>query len=165
MAVNALQWLHQGEPFNRVRHVLSEEAAIAAYSKAEASMARLNRTGATLMRRHGSRGATDVTGFGILGHADNLAKNMRAHVEIVIHTLPIFAGMTAVNDVVDFKLTAGFSAETSGGLFAIFSPSAAEAFVRDIRALDGCDAWIVADVVAASQRGARISPDVRVVEV
>ena len=37
------------------------------------SMATLNRNAATLMRKYASHGATDVTGFGILGHAENLA--------------------------------------------------------------------------------------------
>jgi len=37
------------------------------------SMATLNANAATLMCKYKSRGATDVTGFGILGHAENLA--------------------------------------------------------------------------------------------
>jgi len=36
------------------------------------SMAVLNRNAAHLMKRHGCHGATDITGFGILGHAQNL---------------------------------------------------------------------------------------------
>ena len=35
------------------------------------------------MHKHGARAATDVTGFGILGHAANLAKNQK---EQVLHT-------------------------------------------------------------------------------
>ena len=37
------------------------------------SMATLNSNAATLMRKYESHGATDVTGFGLLGHAENLA--------------------------------------------------------------------------------------------
>ena len=44
-----------------------------AYYMAMESMATLNRNAATLMRKYASHGATDVTGFGILGHAENLA--------------------------------------------------------------------------------------------
>ena len=43
------------------------------YCMAIESMAMLNSTGATLMQKYASHGATDVTGFGILGHATNLA--------------------------------------------------------------------------------------------
>ncbi len=52
------------------------------------SMARLNRTGARLMHKYGVHGATDVTGFGLLGHARNLASHQRAAVDLVIDTLP-----------------------------------------------------------------------------
>ena len=40
-----------------------------AYFMAMESMGHLNRDCASLMRRFDARGATDVTGFGILGHA------------------------------------------------------------------------------------------------
>lgn len=36
-------------------------------------MATLNKAGAHLMKKYKSGGATDVTGFGILGHAKYLA--------------------------------------------------------------------------------------------
>jgi selenide,water dikinase len=60
-----------------------------AYGLAQKSMSRLNRTGAKLMQKHGAHAATDVTGFGILGHAANLASNQKEDVSFVIHTLPI----------------------------------------------------------------------------
>ena len=36
----------------------------------------------------GAHGATDVTGFGILGHVRNLARSQKASVCFKIHTLP-----------------------------------------------------------------------------
>lgn len=89
-----------------------------AYEAATFSMARLNRTGAKLMQKYGkcsrlqshqhsvtrlasmsmpslssslavgAHGATDVTGFGILGHARNLASSQKAPVSFKIHMLP-----------------------------------------------------------------------------
>lgn len=41
--------------------------------QAAESMGRLNRIGAELMHNFGAHACTDVTGFGILGHAKNLA--------------------------------------------------------------------------------------------
>lgn len=35
-----------------------------------------------------AHGATDITGFGILGHAQNLASCQKAAVNFSIHTLP-----------------------------------------------------------------------------
>lgn len=51
---------------------------------------------ARLMHKYNAHGATDVTGFGLLGHAQNLAKNQKNEVSFVIHNLPIIAKMAAV---------------------------------------------------------------------
>lgn len=74
-------------------------------------------TAARLMHKYNAHGCTDVTGFGILGHAANLAKVQKNEVSFVIHNLPVIAKMTAVtrmfkNDA--FGLLKGTSAETSG---------------------------------------------------
>ena len=44
-----------------------------AYGMAIESMAHLSKNTAHLMQKYGSRGATDITGFGMLGHTQNLA--------------------------------------------------------------------------------------------
>ena len=49
--------------------------------KAIESMGRLNRNAAKLMLKYGAHAATDVTGFGILGHAQNLSDNQQAEVD------------------------------------------------------------------------------------
>ena len=60
------------------------------------SMARLNRIGARLMHKYNAHGATDITGFGLLGHAQALARNQKNEVSFVIHNLPVIAKMAAV---------------------------------------------------------------------
>ena len=79
-------------------------------------MSRLNRNAARMMHKYDAHGATDVTGFGILGHANNLAKNQKGKVSFKIHTLPILANMVKIFKAsgINFKLLDGFSAETSG---------------------------------------------------
>lgn len=80
-------------------------------------MSRLNRTAAALMHKHGAHAATDVTGFGILGHGRNLAKNQKEALHFEIHSLPIIRSMRQVDERVQiFSLLKGLSAETSGGL-------------------------------------------------
>merc|ERR1712106_620859 len=74
VAVNAHQWLEEGgEMWNKIKDITSMEEVKAAYRATTLSMARLNLTGAKLMHKYQARAATDVTGFGILGHAKNLA--------------------------------------------------------------------------------------------
>ena len=46
-----------------------------AYSRAVDCMTKLNRTAAILMHKYGAHGATDVSKFGLLGHAATLARS------------------------------------------------------------------------------------------
>ena len=73
---------------------------------------------ARLMHKYNAHGATDVTGFGLLGHATNLARVQKNEVGFVIHNLPIIAKMAAVSKACGnmFGLLQGHSAETSGKL-------------------------------------------------
>lgn len=70
------------------------------------------------MHKYNAHGATDVTGFGLLGHAQNLAKHQKNEVSFVIHNLPVISKMAAVAKACGnmFQLLQGHSAETSGGL-------------------------------------------------
>ena len=72
--------------------------------------------GAKLMHKYGAHGATDVTGFGIVGHASNLASAQKHAVDFVIHQLPVIRDMVAVAEAcgIKFGLLQGYSAETSG---------------------------------------------------
>ena len=117
------------------------------------------------MHKHGAHGATDVTGFGFLGHARNLAEHQAAPVSFELHTLPCIAGLARVDEALgkNWRLTQGFSAETSGGILVALPPDAVEAFVAECAALSGKPAWIVGRVVEGD-RTARIVEGATVVE-
>ena len=68
------------------------------------------------MHKYNAHAATDVTGFGLLGHAQNLAAHQKNEVSFVIHNLPVIAKMAAVAKACGnmFQLLQGLSAETSG---------------------------------------------------
>lgn len=68
------------------------------------------------MHKYGAHAATDVTGFGILGHAQNLAGFQKKDVSFVIHNLPVISKMQAIDGACNnrFKLKLGYSPETSG---------------------------------------------------
>lgn len=165
VAVNAHQWLRQGPAaFARIADVVTPTEVIHAYRMAMHSMARLNRNGARLMHKYGVKGATDVTGFGLLGHAQNLAEYQTAAVDLVIDTLPVLSKMVAVNSKFNFKLLDGYSAETSGGLLMMVPADQAAGLCDELAALDGTPAWIVGRVIAGS-RNAFIAPGAAVLEV
>ena len=69
-----------------IKKGLASEAAAAAAIR---SMTTLNRTAATIGHAHGATAATDITGFGLLGHLRNLLRGSRVAATIDLAALPI----------------------------------------------------------------------------
>lgn len=65
-------------------------------ASAVASMRRLNRRASACLVDAGVRGATDVTGFGLLGHALEMARGAGARLEIEAAALPVLPGALAL---------------------------------------------------------------------
>jgi selenide,water dikinase len=65
----------------------------AALNKAIASMLRLNKHASKAAVLSGSRSATDVTGFGLLGHGLNMAKSSKADFVIWYDRVPVMDGV------------------------------------------------------------------------
>ena len=154
VAVNAHQWMEEeGDRWNKIKDITTREEVKAGYRATTLSMARLNLIGAKLMHKYKARAATDVTGFGILGHAMNLAENQIKAVSFTIDTLPIMRNMVKISKAVGnmFQLLQGYSAETSGGLLMAISKEGAEAFIKEIKDLENCDAWIIGSVEEGSR--------------
>jgi len=166
VACNAYQWLDMPDKWNRIKLVLSEDDLRKAYQRAMYSMARLNRIGALLMHKYNAHGATDVGGYGILGHANSLAAIQKNEVGFVIHNLPIIAKMAAISKACGnmFGLLQGHSAETSGGLLIALPREQAAAYCKDIEKQEGYQAWIIG-IVEKGLRTARIIDKPRVIEV
>lgn len=170
IAVNVHQWKTQTNTFwTKIREeaLLTEEEADDMMHTAVCSMARLNKHAGELMLKHGATAATDVTGFGLLGHAQNLIENQQAEVGMELHTLPLIASTKLINDsVFNFSLTTGYSAETSGGLLVCLpDEDSAKAYIDELECLDGTPSWIVGNVVSDPLRKARIVHDVTFLEV
>jgi len=74
-----------------------------------------------LMHKYNAHGATDVGGYGLLGHANNLANIQKNEVGFVIHNLPVIAKMAAVSKACGnmFGLLQGHAAETSGNFWHV----------------------------------------------
>lgn len=174
VAVNVNQWMRQQNNWwEKVKDSITPEEVTRSYEVAGKSMARLNRNGAKMMIKHGAHAGTDVTGFGILGHLENLAKAQKANVILELHTLPMIRSMVAIDDIVKlFKVKEGYSAETSGGLMVCVPAANAEQFVKDMKELDGEDAWIIGRVLerpdgepGSKHNIARITDDCKLLDV
>ncbi len=122
-----------------------------------ASMERLNDTAARLALQHGASGCTDVTGFGLLGHALEMARGSGAELRVDFDTLPVYPGfheMTAagvstkgtranraaaaggyeiVAELDDDRTALLFDPQTSGGLLISVPAEQSEPLVRALR--------------------------------
>lgn len=117
------------------------------------------------MKKYDSHGGTDITGFGLLGHAKNLANVQKNDVDLVIESIPVIDQMSRIIDGMhDFKVPAGYSAETSGGILTMIDPALAEQFIADAKEIYKQEAWVVGKVVTGTKQ-AIIVDDVKIIEV
>jgi len=171
ITVNLHDWKHREDQQNWIKasEVISLEDAEKSYEMAIESMCRLNRNAAALMQKYSAHACTDITGFGLLGHATNLVENQISRLDFEIHTLPIISGMLRVADhIPKFRLREGFSAETSGGLFVVLPADNAANFIEELQQLDKQPAWIIGRVVPAQNEAknqSRIIDNYNTVEV
>jgi selenide,water dikinase len=140
-----------------------------------ASMVRLNRRAAELAATAGLHSATDITGYGLLGHADELARNSGVGLRVVLDQLPLLPGAReyARQGIVpgglgrnrEFLLGTGavrlgalldaahaqllFDPQTSGGLLFALPAGAAAALLERFAAADE-PIWPIGEVVAGN---------------
>lgn len=140
---------------------IDEETARRAVRIGEESMMRLNKNAAIVMASCGAHGCTDVTGFGILGHAKNLARVQKSAIDIEITALPIIKGLVALETgvTVDYRLTKGYSAETSGGLLIALPTDRVAEFRQKMKELGEPDTWIVGKVVEGNRHAKILSQE------
>ncbi len=141
------------------------------------SMLRLNRVAAEVALSLGVRGATDITGFGLLGHVAEMVDASGAGVRIDASRLPLLEGALALAEKgqwsggmkrnrrhlettmaerlsIDPRLSPAlvgllFESETSGGLFFGVPPRAAGRVVDAFRAR-GEECWEVGEATPAA---------------
>lgn len=150
LVVNLNEWLLLGKNhhLDKCKDWVNMEVAKKGFKTAVASMTRLNKNAAILMHKYGAHAATDVTGFGIMGHAKNLARHQKNSVKFIIDHLPIIEGFAQFDPIYPFfRLLKGLSAETSGGLLVALPEQAAQSYINELQELDNAPAWIIGKVV------------------
>jgi selenide, water dikinase len=132
-----------------------DRASDAHLQAAISSMLRLNRQAAELAAQVVIHGATDITGFGLLGHADEIARHSGVGLRVELAALPILPGALeyaaagvapgglhrnrAYLEQAGYTRYLGerdaarelllFDPQTSGGLLFVLPPAAAEQFL------------------------------------
>jgi selenide,water dikinase len=159
------------------RQGLTSDADLAA---AIDSMRSLNRTAAELLVEHGVRAATDVTGFGLLGHGLEMARASGTWFVFDASRLPALNGavdlaragvetggaahnrrfvlpaLSVGLDVAPELVTLAHDPQTSGGLLAAIPRSAVKALHRALEAA-GVQHWAVGHVQAADSPGVSLT--------
>ncbi len=146
------------------------EVAREHYQSALDGMKLLNKNGAEVMRNHAIRCATDITGFGLLGHAYEMACGSGVSIRIKSTAVPLLAGARALIDMgcipgasfrnlryvdphvrfaedVDYNLKMLLvDAQTSGGLLICCPAAQAATMVADLRACGYPEAAVIGAV-------------------
>lgn len=148
----------------------SQQARPEDVERVTAWMMHLNDAAARLALDHGVRGATDVTGFGLIGHASELAQASSVGLRLYMDSIPLLAGSrgytagghypggsadnrrhfqpgVAFGDAVGaVEQDLLFDAQTSGGLLLSVPPAAAERFAQALRDA-GQAVWLIGEVI------------------
>ena len=95
---------------------------------------------AQAMNELGVTAATDITGFGLLGHANNVSS--LSGVNVVIDRLPVIKDALELAEFFGHKLASGFGAETAGGILAFMDSTKVESFHK-LLADKGLPCWTV----------------------
>jgi selenide,water dikinase len=151
--------------------VKREQASAAAVAAAVASMRMLNRRAMELLREGEVHACTDVTGFGLLGHACEMIEGAAVGFRLEAASVPLLPEALACAEAglkpgglarnrefraplvdVDPAVPAPlvdllYDPQTSGGLLAAVPPSRATALVAALRAA-GLDAAAIGEVVS-----------------
>jgi selenide,water dikinase len=149
LVVNFNQWLKlKNDKWKKVEPFVSAEKVLEAYDKGVVAMSTLNLAGAQLMQKYKASAGTDVTGFGIKGHSQNLARAQKEKVDLIINKFPTLGGLHKYDKIArDFKFKQGKAAETSGGLLISLAKEKAQDFIGEYKELSGLDAFVVGEVV------------------
>jgi len=160
-----------------ISHAMKEEKVTPrAAAAATRAMASLNKTAAECMQEIGAHACTDITGFGLLGHAYEMAKGSGVTIRLFASKVPLLpevlelrrAGMVTIGGernrqyaMKSGELDASLSSElidvlvdpqTSGGLFIAVANENAERLLELLHTRGVAEACVVGEVVEGSGR-------------
>jgi selenide,water dikinase len=128
MAAYRLRKEEEGQEFLKD---IPEDLVEAAVSEAIAGMTESNKPVAEAMQQVPVHAATDVTGFGLKGHAGNMA--MLGKVDIVIDKLWVIRGTPQLTDIFGYPLLTGEAKETAGGILVAVAKENADDLQSELK--------------------------------
>ncbi len=146
------------------------------YNKAIETMKMLNDKGAQIMNRYDIRCATDITGFGLIGHALKMAKGSGVSIRIDAASVPVIGNVIELIDMgcipgaafrnleftqndCAFEKSVDYNhkmllldAQTSGGLLICTPQEKAEAILKELKSSKYPESAIVGKVTEKSDK-------------
>jgi selenide,water dikinase len=140
------------------------------------SMSALNKIAAELMLELGVHACTDITGFGLVGHASHLIQEGKIGLEFDFSSLPVLPGtfdflkkkvypggldrnrdyyssqVEFKGQIPEYRRAVLFDPQTSGGLLVSLAPEAAEKLVKGLQEKGVSQAAIIGRVVPSRER-------------
>jgi selenide,water dikinase len=110
----------------------TESSLLRIQSTAVRLMTQSNLEVAQVMAEVGVKAATDITGFGLLGHANNVCA--LSGIDVVIDRMPVIKGTLELAQFFGHRLAAGYGAETAGGMLVFLSPGKVDSFHESLAA-------------------------------
>jgi selenide, water dikinase len=163
LATNAPIWMEEdSENWKKISEHLSRDDVLKCYDKAVKSMTMLNKVAAQLMHKYEAHACTDVTGFGLVGHAENLLQFQDKKLDFIITSLPVIKHVKKIAEALNRhqKLSNGRMVETSGGLLVILPAKKAQKFCDEFVNTSGSGCWIVGKVVSGTGKVITDSPQI-----
>jgi selenide,water dikinase len=160
-AMAAYRVLKDEQPLIDFSEVLSRNVIDRAIQQAIELMTTSNKPVAEIMQELEVNAATDITGFGILGHTREVA--ILSKVNIEIDSLPVIKGTDILSDLLGYGLKDGTSAETAGGMLLSVSPDNVESLTKKLKK-KGIKPFEVGRVKEGSGQ-VTIVPDAHIIEV
>ena len=137
------------------------------------SMTRLNSVGTAIAAMHGVHAMTDVTGFGLLGHALEMARGAHLSAVLDLHATPMLPGAEALaqqgmgtgaatrnwtsygadviaSGLAEWQRGLLCDPQTSGGLLIAVAPDAADAVLAHVRGAGFMQAAVIGRMRAGS---------------
>ena len=122
--------LRKEEEGKEILSEVSEDLVETAISGAISIMTESNKPVAEAMQQVPVHASTDVTGFGLKGHAENMA--MLGKVDIIIDQLAVIKGTPILAELLGYPLLQGESKETAGGMLIAVAKQDADDLLNEL---------------------------------
>ncbi|MFX0132674.1 MAG: selenide, water dikinase SelD [Candidatus Hodarchaeota archaeon] len=159
-AMAAYRLLKEPKLMKEIFELISQKEMEKAIEIAVKIMTTSNKPVAKVTQEIPINAATDVTGFGLKGHAGEMAK--QSNIDIIIEKLPIIKGTKELAETFGYLLLKGEAAETAGGMLISVSKDNLENLINLLKR-NGVDPYVIGKVTHGTGK-VNINENIEIIE-